>query len=302
MQQSVLDLSFSSIPNPGWVERRVAEGVVAIWQDVWTGGYASNDLLRAVAATNLRFIREGGASPCIYANASPWRTPQTWHNESVRNAGTEYQYVKYVMVDIEIAEDRNPIRPELVREFINLFRADGKIVCTYSADWYVGWWKLQLGDVNAVWLGEPYMHARYDGIADLAVRPPVHPLGPLAGKQYLNSHTVEGVSVDTSVMDSSFFEEEDMSYPIPQDEIDRIAKAVHDLMERDTQRTYVRMIGRPEVFELSEDQRLTHAVSGDVFGVQEPSWDVQDLPPEHDIWNLRTEFPGGNPLREFVTP
>lgn len=291
MQAKVLDLSFSQIPDPDWVQRRVQEGVVAIFQDVWTGGYASNDILQAVAPVNLRFIREGGAIPCIYTNAAPWRTPRVWYTESLRNAGTMMQDVRRVMVDIEIQAGDNYINPERALEFIQMWERDLP-VCTYSADWFVGLWKLLLGDANRVWNGRPYIHARYDGIPDLSVNPPRHPLGPLVGKQYRGSHTIEGVSVDASVMDSSFFKENEM---LTAEDIEKIVAEVHGLFEKDTQKTFVRMTGRPEVYILTEDQELVHAVSAEVFSAQEPAWDVTELPKDHSVWKLRTTYPAGVP-------
>lgn len=219
MQIKALDLSFSSL-DAAWVARRVAEGVDVIFQCCWTGGYANNDQLRQVAEPNLRAIREGGAMPAPYTNAAPWRTPQVWYEETLRNAGAEMQHARLVLVDIEIADGDLYIVPELALEFIEKWEADGFPTWTYSADWFVGLWKLLLGDANRVNMGRPYLHARYDGIPDLAVNPPRHPLGPLAGKQYRGSHDIEGVTVDASVTDSSFFTEEDV---LTQEEHDQLA-------------------------------------------------------------------------------
>ncbi len=206
-QGKVLDLAFSEI-DAAWVERRVAEGVEMIVQDIWTGGYANNDRLREVAANNLRAIRHGRARPAVYSNASVWRTPQLWFDESQRNAGSELQYAELVMVDLEIADGDKYIDPDAVWAFIDLWEPARFPAWTYSADWYAGLWKLRLGDASRVNFNKPYVHARYDGIPDLVVNPPRHPLGPLAGKQYAGSLEIEGVSVDLNVWDMDLLRRE----------------------------------------------------------------------------------------------
>ena len=224
-QGRVYDLSFFRIPDPGWVARRVAEGVELFIQDVWTGGYANNDSLRTVAEHNLRMIREGGGRAAIYTNAAPWRTPQLWFEESVRNAGAEITHVNLVVIDLEIAEDNLYINPDDVLAFIKLWEDAGFVVWTYSGDWYVGFWKLLLGDANRVNFGKPYWHARYDGIADLMVNPPRHPLGPLAGKQY-GWTDIEGGTVDLNVFDMD--QVTGVLVPQPQTEEDWFAMATEE--------------------------------------------------------------------------
>jgi len=194
------DVSYSRLTKE-WVAGRVAEGVEIIVQDVWTGGYLNNGTLNALAPGNLRAIREGGAIPAIYANAAIWRTPQIWFDESVKNAGTELQYVKLVVIDIEIKEGNDVIDPALVWEFIKLWEDAGFTVWTYSGDWYVGFWKLQLGNANLVNFNRPYWYAAYDGKA--VIGQPFHPLGPVAGKQY-GWKDEEGVTVDLNVFNSDY--------------------------------------------------------------------------------------------------
>lgn len=192
-----LDLSFSRIPDVGWVERRRAEGIKVIFQCVWTGGYASNEDVRAVAASNLSKIRAGGVIPAVYSNAAPWRTPDLWLSESLTNMGVATQYVKHVMVDVEITayeEPRYPT-PAAVREFIGMWESRGYRVCTYSADWYLGRWVTWLGKAADINFGRPYIPAQYDNSPALVT--PRFSMGPLAGKQYRNSHDVEGVTVDS---------------------------------------------------------------------------------------------------------
>lgn len=197
-----LDLSTSRLTRE-WVAQQRASGIEVIYQCGWTGGYKVNDQIRAVCQSNLRAIREGGCIPGLYSNANPWYGAAISYMETKANAGPEYANVPLIMIDIEIAEEGNPIRPEQVKAMIGYFQSDSKRIVTYSADWYVGWWKLQLGDANAVYIGEPYVHARYDGDSNILIRPPVHPIGPLAGKQYRGSHDRSGVTVDADALDAS---------------------------------------------------------------------------------------------------
>ena len=51
-----LDISFSE-PSAQWWQDRRAEGYEAMVQNLWTGGFASNEGIKAVAANNLRRAR-----------------------------------------------------------------------------------------------------------------------------------------------------------------------------------------------------------------------------------------------------
>lgn len=268
-QGKVLDLSFSRIPDTGWVERRVADGVEMIIQDVWTGGYANNDRLREVAEPNLRMIRQGGATPAIYTNAAPWRTPETWFWESVRNAGAELEHAQHVMVDLEIANGYEVIDPDDVWRFLRMWEDTGRKILTYSGDWYVRLWKAILG-LNSLDFGKPYVHARYDGIPELLVNQPRHPLGPLAGKQY-GWTDIEGVTVDLNVFDMDIFKKE----------------------EADDMPRLVRKEGTSHVYVVT-GAHLESVVSQEVAGTL--GYDltkVENLPPGHPIWKLPALFGGG---------
>src|SRR3989337_1290427 len=69
-----LDLSFAKPPLDWW-QRRKAEGYRIAFICLWTGGYAGNAGIKAVAETNLRNARLAGLIVAGYANASP---PTWW--------------------------------------------------------------------------------------------------------------------------------------------------------------------------------------------------------------------------------
>ena len=201
----VLDVSFSRI-SPAWAHGRMAEGWELLIQDVWTGGYANNDRLRAIAAANLRDWRGAGGRTAIYSNAAPWRAPQRWFEESLLNAGSEFEHCAGVVIDYEIADGQQLIADEAMVEFIGLWRTTGKPLGTYSGDWFVGMMRARgkgFADPSL-----PYWYARYDGIAAINPGEVAHPLGPVLAKQY-GGGELDGVTVDFNVFDPGFFPEED---------------------------------------------------------------------------------------------
>ncbi len=205
----VLDVAFSRITS-AWAQARLTEGWEVLIQDCWTGGYANNDALRAVAESNLRVWREAGGKTAIYTNAAPWRSPQVWFDETVKNAGSELQHITRVLVDIEIAEGNTVIKPADVRTYIKMWQDAGFTVATYSGDWYVGFWKIAPGQTwvlgSPIDFGVPYWYASYDNVPILGQ--PTHPLGPVVGKQYGGSPPdLDGVTVDFNVFEDSFFKD-----------------------------------------------------------------------------------------------
>lgn len=294
-QVKCLDLSFSPIPNVGWVERRKAEGIEAIFQCVWTGGYANNDRLQLVARPNLEKILMGGCIPAVYSNAAPWRLPTLWYNESLRNMGGMEAYVEHAMVDVEISDPNAEYMyppPAYVQEFIRLWESTGRKVCTYSADWFVRAWKTWLGKAADVDFGRPYVPAKYDNIADYTVNPPVHPLGPVAGKQYKNTHTIEGVQVDALVIDGSFF-------GIGGDEDDMFTDDDRKLLEAIRRRVeghYVKVEGTTAIYKYDGEKLVHQSFAGLTVGEENPGFeDIAAYPEDHLIWRTPVYYPAGVP-------
>ena len=60
-----LDVAFSAV-SAAWCRARYAEGYRVLVQNLWTGGYAGNDGLRAIARNNLANAK---AAACPAAGA-----------------------------------------------------------------------------------------------------------------------------------------------------------------------------------------------------------------------------------------
>lgn len=229
-----LDVAFSRI-SPQWCNDRQAEGWRLLIQDVWTGGYANNAGLRAVAEANLRDWRQQGGLTAVYSNAAPggWMydfgrtTPRLWVEESERNAGAELQHCVGSVADFEIADGNLIIYYSDMVEFIDRLEGWGKPAGTYSGDWFVGLMKLRYGDASKVQFGKPYWYARYDNVPIVRPSEVAHPMGPVKAKQYGGSQ-IAGVTVDENVFDDDFFgaQGDDDMTPEQEAKLDRILKAI----------------------------------------------------------------------------
>ena len=129
-----LDISFSK-PSAQWWKDRRAEGFEIAVQNVWTGGFASNDGLKAVAETNLRNARLAGFRVAAYANASPpdWWPLVTQMTHIRANMGGEWDRVKDVVIDVEIPG----ITKARVMELADGLEAVGKVCdVLYTGRWF----------------------------------------------------------------------------------------------------------------------------------------------------------------------
>ena len=222
-----LDISFSK-PSAQWWRDRKAEGYEIAVQDVWTGGFASNDGIKAVAETNLRNARLAGFRVAAYANASPpdWWPLATQLHHIELNMGAEWPHVKDIVIDVEIPG----ITKARVMELADGLEAAGKTVeVLYSAHWF---WVGHMGNSQDIaWRRFFIWPADYDG--DPAIGWP-RPFGPwplaeVIGKQYAGTTDIEGQKVDLNTFKDSWMApalppEPPEPTPAPPDEEDIMGK------------------------------------------------------------------------------
>ena len=158
-----LDIAFS-MPSQQWWDDRREEGFEAMVQNVWTGGFASNDGIKAVAETNLRRARRAGYRRGLYANASPpdWWSIKIQMDNIKLNAGREWESVPDVAVDVEIPRTTM----DRVMELADALEAAGKTAdVLYTARWF---WSGHMGNsINPRWLRFDLWSAHYDWNPDI---------------------------------------------------------------------------------------------------------------------------------------
>src|SRR3989304_4811224 len=158
-----LDISFARPPLDWW-QRRRAEGFEVIFQCLWTGGYAGNEGIRAVAATNLRNARLAGLIVAGYANASPptWWPLATQVAEIRANAGSEWAALDRIAIDLEISG----LTMERAFELADALAAEGKRTdIGYTARWF---WVGHFGhSVDPRALRSMLWPAKYDCLPDI---------------------------------------------------------------------------------------------------------------------------------------
>ena len=190
-----LDISFSK-PSQQWWEDRRAEGLEVMVQNLWTGGFASNKGIKAVAATNLKRARAAGLIIAAYANASPpdWWSIKIQMDNIKANAGAEWPNLVDFAVDVEIP------RTNLARvtELSDALESEGKTAdVLYTARWF---WSGYMGNsLDPRWLRWDLWSAHYDWNPDIDF--PSSSYGPwvladLVGEQYTGTTNIEGQSID----------------------------------------------------------------------------------------------------------
>ena len=190
-----LDISFSK-PSQQWWEDRRAEGFEAMVQNLWTGGFASNDGIKAVAATNLKRARLANYITSAYANSSP---PDWWslkiQMDNIRaNAGAEWGNFKDIAVDVEIPRTTQA-RVFQLADALNAAGKDADVL--YTARWF---WVGHMGNSQDIaWRRFRLWSAHYDWNPDIDFGSA--PYGPwrvsdLVGEQYAGTTNIEGQSID----------------------------------------------------------------------------------------------------------
>jgi len=212
-----LDLSFARPPLDWW-QRRRAEGFEIMFQCLWTGGYAGNDGIRAVAADNLRNARAAGFIVGGYANASPptWWPLATQVMEIRRNAGSEWAALDRVAIDLEIAG----LTMARAFELADALAAEGKRTdIGYTARWF---WSGHMGNSqDPRWLRFKLWNANYDWNPDIDFG--AAPYGPwkmtdLVGEQYQGTTQLDGYAVDLNTfIDSAFAPPVPTPVPTPEE-------------------------------------------------------------------------------------
>jgi len=200
-----LDASFTggAVVPVDWFRRRYAEGFRIYSQCLWTGGYAGNDGIRAVAPGNLRNALDGGMRITGYANASPptWWPTDRCMREIRANAGAMWPELQVVKVDVEI-----PLTTfERTSELSDALLAEGKnqrIEVLYTARWF---WVGHMGNAKDLrWRRWKVWNAYYDFNPDVDFGSA--PYGPwtiddLIGEQYQGTTRLDSVDVDLNVFD-----------------------------------------------------------------------------------------------------
>lgn len=200
-----LDLSFSATTAQWW-RNRYAEGYRVMSQCLWTGGLAGFDGIKAVAERNLRYAREASFERSGYLNAGPpdWWADSVAISRARECAGAEWDGVKVMPVDWEI-------------EGTPLWRCDalaGALVAAgknadilYTRAGIIG--PTDTRSFKGLWLAQfdenPDLASTYLTYRESGQNKPIGPHGIVAGKQWRNTHTVEGVSIDADTFDIDFW-------------------------------------------------------------------------------------------------
>ena len=203
-----LDISFAK-PSLDWWQRRHAEGYRVAFICLWTGGYAGNAGIKAVAETNLRNARLAGIEVGGYANASPptWWPLATQVMETRNNAGAEWATLKRVAIDVEIPG----ITLARVEELADALQAEGKDAgVLYTARWF--WRGHMANSQNPRWLRWKLWAAQYDGLETMDNLTMFGPWPDVVGKQYAGTVQLDGHAVDLNTFVD--FEEEEMLFLI----------------------------------------------------------------------------------------
>jgi len=178
-----LDLSFSAASRE-WCAARKAEGWELLIVNLWTGASTPSP-----ARANLVNARAAGMLTAGYTVVN--MTPATAVNKAALAAGTEWEHLAFVSVDVEIATT-----PAIIRQAVDSLRTLGKKACIYTGGWFWGGVTGDFSDVPA-WLAD------YDGNPAMDTAR-LGRLGPVIGKQYKNSHDIGGVTVDANTFSDSF--------------------------------------------------------------------------------------------------
>ena len=211
-----LDISFS-MPSQQWWEDRRAEGFEVMVQNLWTGGFASNDGIKRVAATNLRRARLAGFRVAAYANASPpdWWSLKIQLDNIKANAGVEWGNLSDIAIDVEIPR----ITQARVFELADALDAQGKNTgVLYTAYWF---WTGHMGNNKDIaWRRFKVWNADYDG--DPTVDFP-RPYGPwtkvehkqYAGTTYVNERDGRRQAIDLNTFNDSWLTDRQVPLPEP---------------------------------------------------------------------------------------
>ena len=208
-----LDIAFSE-PSQQWWEDRRSEGFEVMVQNLWTGGFASNDGIKAVASNNLRRARLAGYKVAAYANASPpdWWPLKIQMDNIKANAGGEWVNIKDVVIDVEIP------RTNMARVFEladALYLENKNVDVLYSAYWF---WSGHMGnDKNPRWLRFKLWNADYDGDSTIDFPRPYGPWTEVEHKQYKGTTYIEGQAIDLNTFNDLWLSE--VQPPIPEEPI-----------------------------------------------------------------------------------
>ena len=185
-----LDLSFSAA-SIAWCQAQRAAGWALLIQDLWTGVSTPSP-----ARANLANAWQAGMLTAGYTVVNNL-SGVTAINKAATAAGPEWAHLAFVSVDVEVATTA-----AIVREAVDGLRAQGKKVCIYTGGWFWNNFNLTGHDFTDV----PCWLADYDGNPALDTAP-LAKLGPVIGKQYKNSHSLGGVTVDANTFSASFIQE-----------------------------------------------------------------------------------------------
>ena len=225
-----LDISFSK-PSAQWWRDRYAEGYRVAVQNLWTGGFASNEGLKAVAAINLRNARLTEFRVAAYANASPpdWWSLEIQLDNIKINAGAEWANIRDVVIDAEIPG----ITMARVMELADGLKGAGKTAdVLYTARWF---WTGHMGNSQDTrWKRFRLWPADYDADPTIDFPAPYGPweLADLIGKQYAGTTYIKGQAVDLNTFEDSWLaEEQEEDMPLTDDDIKRITAALEPVIE-----------------------------------------------------------------------
>lgn len=195
-----IDASFSRI-NRQTFQRFYDDGYRVFVQCLWTGGYASNDGIQAVAALNLYDAKEVGFVIAGYSNANPWWSVGQSVIATKANAGMMWPHIDVVAVDVELEGTTE----QQILDLCEALEGEGKRVCIYSARWFYR----QSGSPDWSRLAKyPLWNAWYDDDPDIDFEH--SPYGPwtmaqVVGEQYGGATINHSISVDLNVFDEEFW-------------------------------------------------------------------------------------------------
>lgn len=210
-----------------WCDGVKADGWGGLIQGAFSGGMAEPlfPTMQTECENSLRNARAAGLLTAAYTNASPWYSVDQCIQWTLDAIGDELDNLSFLVVDHELQGSDVQYagyyagRPtdEWMDEFITKLKALGKPLIGYSGDWFNGMRKAHGYKWQWPELLFGYWHARYDGVPDVKVWPPLHPMHALViGKQFTGSTIIRGKTVDQNEFDQVWIdsltqEEDDMS-------------------------------------------------------------------------------------------
>lgn len=198
-----LDLSYGvEQVTPAWCRVQQAKGVRLLIANLWTGNSGF-----PAAEQALRSWREAGGLTAGYFVVHRWRTLAEHYSGAQQSAGSEWDKLRFVAIDVERVSPQDPlagqVSPEMVDEAATWLSFEGLRYCVYTSQ---AMWRAITADSQEC-DGLPLWDAHYTGMPDLSAAPGYGGWERRIGHQYVGTTNVDGIACDLSIFDDAFVED-----------------------------------------------------------------------------------------------